>query len=730
MKQTVRALAVLGLLASSHAFATHEFRSPWISERGPLVYTEFDKLREDKWNFNMWSTAHLKDAHKAYIKHGTDSEPLTKLFFNSDSFKLKDALPNRGVGSFDRENYSPLWSTVRVKPRAHYKEYGMTMGARFDYPVWEGKGRVGLRGTLPMRCIEIERQDTLDVNADPLSDVVRKRCIRVNRTGFNSAVKNAEQVVDSETFKTVEDKLAAGVENVSKLVSALTKPTAAAVVAKVVKDARDGAADGDNISTKYATRSQGLADLQTSVFNKALGAESNSSSHGTVNGTAYRADFVKALRGLDFSGCSYNAFVQATNATDIAAPSKDAEFRLGGHDIAVPNAQTVDVATGTFELADRRAACIGLTRSTGCVNSPHYAGYQYFNKTTDRDDTLSTSRVKAWVEDKDIVTFAGSSNVKDNQIVVFDNNTNLKDMWDKLTDCDLENLWFTFRHDVDSTDNDKRSDVNGANCTAVQRALDNNVRKYEDFDFRPLRFMAGNGFEFETSKRTGVGDLDIDLFYEHRFNDCWMGELFFGVRFPTASGGTKWGNPYRPRLGNGDHWEVKLGGTAAWDACKYFMFKMDLYYSWVLEDSEHRAATFKGACVKNVGPCVQADVDWGYFVGRFDFNFTHPKTDKIMSMIGYEIYYKTRDKICYKNNKVQSWLGRKLNDKGVFVEQLDELDPCLARKNTESVGHKVRGEWMYRLSKYCEIFAGGTWTFAGQNIARDKDCHGGVNVRF
>jgi hypothetical protein len=129
-----------------------------------------------------------------------------------------------------------------------------------------------------------------------------------------------------------------------------------------------------------------------------------------------------------------------------------------------------------------------------------------------------------------------------------------------------------------------------------------------------------------------------------------LAELVLGVRFPTGTTKNSCNNPYRAiaKLGNGEHFEVKLGANFAWDACKWFSLKLDLSYNFVLEGKEQRAAVFAGSTVKNIGPCTDADVDWGYFIGRLDFQFVHPKTCCLSTVMGYEIYYKTEDHLTFK----------------------------------------------------------------------------------
>jgi hypothetical protein len=186
-------------------------------------------------------------------------------------------------------------------------------------------------------------------------------------------------------------------------------------------------------------------------------------------------------------------------------------------------------------------------------------------------------------------------------------------------------------------------------------------------------------------------------------------------------------------LGNGEHWELKIGAMLAWQPFKFMNMKFDSYFAWALEAVEKRCAVFTGSGIKNMGPAVDADVNWEYFVGRFDFNFFHSKTKYISSTIGYEIYYKTADRIHFRKSKMTPWYGYDFRKGESNLQNADleaDLDNKLARNNTESVGHKIRTEGRLQLDEYLEVFAGGSYTFAGQNVPRETDLHCGVNVRF
>ena len=92
MNKNLVKVALLGALAVGSAYAT-EMRTPWISTDGPLRYT-FEKLNKNKSNINLWSATHMKEAHKAFLKHGTDTKDLAALIFNKQSFTIEEALPD------------------------------------------------------------------------------------------------------------------------------------------------------------------------------------------------------------------------------------------------------------------------------------------------------------------------------------------------------------------------------------------------------------------------------------------------------------------------------------------------------------------------------------------------------------------------------------------------------------------------------------------------------------
>lgn len=601
------------LAVSSSALAT-EYRTPYLSERGPLRHS-FKKLHKKKMNLNTWSTIYTKEAHKAFLKHGTNTKELTAVLFNKETFAFRDIFPNAEV-PLNSPNYNPFLRTLSYSPKAKYFDWGANFGGQIDFPVWKEddgcvKGRIGLRANIPFRTIEVEREDFAPVTAsveENLSEVVRSGVIRVDK-------------------------------------------------------------DNDGNTVGAAATSDVLA-------------------------TAYRLDFVQSIP--DAVGAS---IVRITAPTDAG---NDGMVKIFGQNI-----------TQNFDAGDPAviaAATVGVAAGTG-IFTPQVFAWK-------RDITgAETNPATSDFANAQITAIATDLKTTEGQIKVFANTVDYSaiDFNSDAIEAAAADAWLVFQRGSNA-DNDRR--LTGVNAQTIDRMLQDRLRA---FNIDALNYLANNGFVFDSYKKSGLGDIDVDLFYEHMFSKCMIAELFLGVRFPSGTTKNSCNNPYRAiaKLGNGEHFEIKLGANFAWDACKWFSLKLDAYYSFVLESKEQRAAVFAGSTAKNIGPCVDADVDWGYFVGRLDFQFVHPKTCRLSTLMGYEFYYKTEDHLTFKNSTATSWLGT-----------VAALDSKLARKNTESISHKARMESTWKPNKWLELFIGGAVTFAGQNVFRDMDAHGGFNVRY
>lgn len=773
-------LALAALLVSSSAFAT-EMRTPWIAERGPLRYT-FEKLHECKSNMNYWSSAHYKYADRAFLKHSTESQQLTALFFNKADFKFAETFPNSDV-PMNAEEYSPFLKLSTFSPRASYTEWGATMGGRWDVPVWvdcgKVKGRLGLRGTVPFRAIEIEREDITDKNTNPLDEFVATKVMKIDR---NSPVNNVDAgATDAAAVAGAQNRdgsanAQASVRAAVNAVAALNaKTTVVGFVANADAATSRAAANQqtDAQAVADATPAIGVGSAGATIVTAATVPGTSTSLANILDGTgvnntpdATATQVVAAVIEKAAGNGPINAMLTGAAAAINAAANRGDRAAIGNQSDIVVNAYRLDFVAalpgsdglssvrapavtniqifgnnvGVAEATQKNRAPVGLTRATSAddVETTGYVAWMPANVSDTKGHVLVTDIIK-----EPATLTPDPTNAAASKIGVFDSGTDYRGLFtgaagSKFTDAaaaQAAELWLTFRRAADSGDTEKFSrDTSGSvagNGGVIAHQIENLLQLYRE---NPLLFFERNGISFDGRRRTGLGDIDLDLFYEHTFGCDLVGELFVGVRFPTGCcSHIMNGSPYEPTLGNGGHWEVKLGGLLAYQAFRLMNIKLDAYYSFVLENTEHVPAAFKGATIKNIGPRVDADNDWGYFVGRLDFNFFHPKDSCIRSTVGYEFYYKTQDHTRFKNAKATSFLGKLIDSTtGLPIAGSDQydLDNALARKNTESISHKLRGETSAQVLKYFEVYAGGTWTFAGQNVMKDFDAHAGFNVRF
>lgn len=647
MRHTIKRLGVmvaaLGVVTSAMAW---EFRAPLSNERGPLRYF-FKKRDPKKLSYSTWSMGHDRQAHKAFTNSG-DTKTLSSVIFGSDEFRLNTIFPNAQV-PIPTENYNPFMRILKIRPRITYEEKGVVIGGTIDFPVW--KGRLGVRGSIPVRDIKIEREDQGERDDAHLQNLVVR--------GLGDVVfTDVDQV---QKVIAVSDKRAYRFD----LVEALPQ--------------------NKNL--------QSMIDYRT----------------GDVTGKVTLGD-ISVHEGISLATSSEPKMVV------LASPEGLIPRNRVGIVIDFPATTGVNVKPSLTALP----ADLSQVDPTDSVNkftfnavnpAVEYRG----NADDDNPDTLPTPAERC-----------------------------------KLQDAKA-NLWFISVHKNNGLLVDKSNNAVSLIETAL-KAYDENV--YEWMHDRGIKFNRGLGFDFDTSRLIGIGDIPLDVFYEHPFGKDLVGEFMLGIVLPTGIGSKYDYNPYKVHLGNGEHWQIKLGGMVAWRPADWINLKLDAQWSFVLEGTEHRAAAFKGAKTKNIGPSIKSNVSWGHLHARIDATIFHPKTRNFASTFGYEFYYKTEDNVSFRGVKsLASWLDRTkgVSDKAadsaqfdipgqihfsaadgtiVFGENLKELDSSLLEKHTDSIAHRLHWESSYRFSKWVEVVLGGASTFAGNNIAKEFDIHGGIHINF
>ena len=108
---------------------------------------------------------------------------------------------------------------------------------------------------------------------------------------------------------------------------------------------------------------------------------------------------------------------------------------------------------------------------------------------------------------------------------------------------------------------------------------------------------------------------------------------------------------YSIPTGNNGHFEIKWGiDTSA--MLGPISLSIDASYNQVLSAEEKRAASFYGATVRNIGPCMEVDVCWDYWIFRADLNFFHSYCAGFGGSFGYELFAKSRDHLTFSGCKI------------------------------------------------------------------------------
>ena len=241
-----------------------------------------------------------------------------------------------------------------------------------------------------------------------------------------------------------------------------------------------------------------------------------------------------------------------------------------------------------------------------------------------------------------------------------------------------------------------------------------------------IDFFTAAGITFDTQRNAGLGDLKTEFYINRYWNYLWdckylnvFGEGIVGVTFPT---GKRANNPNRVfwvPTGNNGHYEVKVGAVAGVNPCDWFALKVDGFYSWALRRKEHVAASFKGATVKNLGPAIDADVQWGYFVGDLDCTLLVPKLNNSVGVdLGYQVYVKQRDHVSFGVTSATDLLG-----------VVNVLDHSVLEYRTNQTAHKFKAEIFHQAHNW-QLYAGWTHVFAGRNATRDTDWYLGFIAYF
>lgn len=289
----------------------------------------------------------------------------------------------------------------------------------------------------------------------------------------------------------------------------------------------------------------------------------------------------------------------------------------------------------------------------------------------------------------------------------------------------LSKLWLVPTADdiaatsTDITDNAK------ALGGALKNAIDTSLLADSVVDF-----LDGKGLNFDSQRVMGFGNLDLAAYLAHRFGKKVWVAAELGGKLGIASETSKVAGTasnkimdYRKLLaqplGNNGHHELGGKVTINVSNCGKIALRLDGAGYWAFSAKEKIGATLKTSTIKNIGPEVVADIDWGYFLGHADLIFRHPKTKNMELDLSYELYYKGEDNVKFADATVTD-----LDD-----DTGKEVDKALAQADTKVISHKVGAQFAYR-PDCLSMYAGVRQSVAGKNSMRDNDFYFGFDGAF
>lgn len=665
-KRVLKVAALVSIVACGALRATTELRTPLsvVKDFGPFHYRLEPVNPDDCWSWDVFGALYQRRADKAFSnarkadgsqKFSTrDTVSLAEAFFGQETFTGIDAFAHIAGEACPVVVGNPFMSFAKISPVFHYTERGFVAGAHVEYDFGD--------------C------SNWYVGARA---VLPFKNIRVDRDLSCNKLEEGLEDVMLQVLQRVDPKIEVPIN------TTLTTVPGGVVSGPTTQVATVNNPDG-NIRSVYA----------------------------------YRLDFLTALRmpGTSNSVVDYAAKNDANQ--DI--------IKIAGIDVTT-DAQAQRVAETKIAFFTANQGGVGIP----AANSSNSFSILYPQKATrhvyalrSTDGTLAS--VQGWIFDnttgevkiaQDAPPLGGNVEgngapvgAEDGSRLAFVAGTDYAPL---AGNCDAQSELFIIP-------NSRGTGEVMPDGAAIGATIDYIIKSsLSSFNTSALGFLESKGIDLCHNQRvSGFGDLDTDLYLGYDFTECFYGEFAVGARWPTGKKMKDAGLVYYQPTGNNGHFELKAQGDLGWQPTHWAGLHVNASYSHVFSRTEKKAAAFKGATVKNIGPSIDAKVSYGYFVGHFDVTLFHPENCNLGLAVGYELYAKRKDKVTFATAMAKDLNG-----------DLKPLDETILEKDTNAVSHKIRGEMFHRWN-YCELFIGASRAFAGRSVLKETEAHVGIGIYF
>ena len=255
-----------------------------------------------------------------------------------------------------------------------------------------------------------------------------------------------------------------------------------------------------------------------------------------------------------------------------------------------------------------------------------------------------------------------------------------------------------------------------AGAQTIMSAVENALATVED---SVVDYLTHKGIDLGTQKTMGAGDTLLQLYLQRNWHQKKIfTETHFGAVLPTGVKTSSTLKPFCLPLGNNGHYEVELGADLGWNACKWAALQAGFSYHWALSGRECVAAPFDGACVKNLGPSVPANISWQYLLVDGGLTLVEPTHHHFGMNATYEYYYKKCDNICLCATQA---VDLEDNTQDLCANNLTWL--------TKQQAHKIKTDFFFN-KQTGSIFGGFDYIFAGKNAPKEIGWHMGLMIEF
>ncbi|QQR53593.1 hypothetical protein IPH25_01875 [bacterium] len=239
----------------------------------------------------------------------------------------------------------------------------------------------------------------------------------------------------------------------------------------------------------------------------------------------------------------------------------------------------------------------------------------------------------------------------------------------------------------------------------------------------PEASFQDNNVSFDDYHKSGIGDMQCDLFARYHINKKDFCECGFSFEVPTSKQITpEDSSVFAVPLGKNGHATFSSAVRGIHNAGYLFDIAWSSTIGQVLSTQEYIPAAFMGATVTNFNPLTPAFTSWTTVKNSIDLSLKLPSyyqsMGSLMLVCGYEFYFKSKTNIRFVYAKAYDGTG-----------SLQPLNAQLASKNSQQQSHTISGKLFYKHT-LVNLFGSFEYVVGGNNTPCRSGWQIGIEKTF